>query len=276
MAKSISYRTYKNRVFNTMLTECFAKLHAMANGLDNIDEACCGKNMMHDVDCMKHRADMANKMAHEFFRQEMCLKDCTISDTKKKLSEATTFVKDCIALCEDIAEEKMQTAADQKLDLTDDDEGNEVTEEDRSEIQKLFDAKAPTVTADVVAKASVQAMVDEKKKSDEIKDAIDLAKAAGDTKTLEETVARMERRGPTSLMNAIVTFVSESAVRDVDNNLPDGHSLSIGKVLEENAEEIRARSMMMYSLYETMNAFGFKRYTEKEIRDAAWDIYQGK
>ena len=103
MAKSISYRTYKNRVFNTMLTECFAKLHAMANGLDNIDEACCGKNMMHDVDCMKHRADMANKMAHEFFRQEMCLKDCTISDTKKKLSEATTFVKDCITLCEDIA-----------------------------------------------------------------------------------------------------------------------------------------------------------------------------
>ena len=276
MTNRISYREYERRVFNNLLTECFVKMHAMANDLD---ESCCKNMQTHverNVECPKARAEMARKMASEFFKDEMCLKTCTINETKKKLCEATTFVRECAEKCEELAKEKADDAADKKLELTDDDQGDEVSEEDKSELNRMFDTKAPTVTADVVAKASVQAMVDEKKKSEEIKDAIDLAKAAGDTKGLEETVARMERRGPTSLMNAINTFVCESAVRDVDANLPEGGRLSIARVLEENAEEIRARSMIMYSLYETMNAFGFKRYTEADIRKASWDIYQGK
>ena len=287
MTKKISYREYKRRAFNALLTECFVKLHAMVNGLDENcskmeacgkTEACGSKNESKcegQGDINLYKADMARKMAKAFFVDEMCLDKCTMKETKDKLCDSTTFVKDCVKLCESIADEKAEEACEQKLELTDDDEA-EVSDSDKSEIEKLFAEKTPTVTADAVAKASVEAMLDERKKSDEIKDAIDLAKAAGESKALEETVMRLERRGPTSLMNAITTFVSESAIRDVDNNLPKNGRLSVATVLRENAEEIRERSMMMYSLFETMNAFGFKKYTEREIRDISLNIYNGK
>lgn len=274
MIRKISYAEYERRVFNTILTECFVKIHAMVNGLD---ENCSKMECYSETngECPEHVADMAAKMARNFFKEEMCLDKCTIKQTKKNLEESTTFVKDCIALAEACAKEKAESAASENLELTDDDKGDEVGDEEKSEIQKLFDAKAPTVTADVVAKASVQALIDEKKKSEEVKDAIDLAKAAGDTKTIEETVNRLSRRGPTSLMNAIMTFVSECAVHDVNDNGID-KNISIGNILKENAEEIRTRSAMMYTLFETMNAFGFKKYSKRDLEKASWNIYQHK
>lgn len=271
--RRITYAEYERRVFNTILTECFVKMHAMANGLD---EACCKMECFNSaVEDPRNMKEMAAKMAREFFKTEMNLDKCTINETKKKLCESITFVKQCVALAEACAKEKTEAAAEAKLDLTDDDTGEEVGEEEKTEIEKLFDDKTPTVAADAVAKASVQALMDEKKKSEEVKDAIDLAKAAGETTKVNEAVNRLSRRGPTSLMNAIMTFVSECAVRDVAEANPNA-TANIGNILKENAEDIRTRSAMMYSLFETMNAFGFKRYSEAELKDAAWNIYQGK
>ena len=271
--KKISYREYQRRVFNTLLTECFVKLHAMANGMDE-----CSSQMEsypNGSNAPQRLVEMANNSARIFFRNEMDLDKCTITETKNKLKNATTFVKDCVALCEEAAEEKAEFAKEQKLELTDDDKAEEVGEEEKSEIGKLFAQDAPTVTADVVAKASVDALMQEKEKSEEIKDAIDLAKAAGETDKLEEAVTRLSKRGPTSLMNAIMTAISEAAVKDVNNYDPH-EARNVGNVLRDNKDEIRNRSLIMYSLYETISAFGFKSYTPREVKNLAWDIYQGK
>ena len=91
---------------------------------------------------------------------------------------------------------------------------------------------------------------------------------------MEETVNRLNHRGPTSLMNAILNNVSEAAVKDVNAN--SKAPVSVGKVMSENAQEIRNRAVMMYSLFETSSVFGIKKYTDRDVKALAEQIYYGK
>ena len=262
MKKKISYNEYRRRVFNECMLECFRR----------IEESCCEieKNDTFHL-------DMAKRMSDKFYTDLLQLDTSTVDSTKKKLSESVTFIKDCINISEAVADEKTALAIENKMDM-DDDQRVELSPEDEALVDKLFDEKAPTLQIDSIRDATVHSLLAEDKKSQEIKDALDIAQsqvAAGDnTAAMEETVNRLNHRGPTSLMNAILNNVSEAAVKDVNANSKT--PVSVGKVMSENAQEIRNRAVMMYSLFEASSVFGVKRYSNKEVELLAHQIYYGK
>ena len=98
--------------------------------------------------------------------------------------------------------------------------------------------------------------------------------AGDDPKTVNETIERLNAVGPTSLMNAIMNATAGLAVKDV--NEASNSIVGVDKVLSDNADKIRERSVMLYNLYEAANVFGLKKFTEKEVREEAIRIYYGK
>lgn len=263
--KTISIREYKRRVFNACLLECFGRIELQGTGLNEA----VGYH-----EC--YQAEMAKKMSDAFYTDLLTLNDCTIDMTKKKLSESVTFIKDCINISEAIAEDKAEICAKEELEIPEDQQ-IELGEEDTALINKVFEEKNPELQVDQIRDATVNALLAEDKKAQEIKDSLNIANsqvaAGADPKILEETVSRLNR-GPTSLMNAIINHVSTSAVKDVNEN--STAPVSVGKVLAENAEEIKDRAAMMYMLFEAASVFGIKKYTSKEVEKLANEIYYNK
>ena len=264
----ISNAEFKRRVFNSALCECFAKIHAKCLGI-NEDQTLFG----YYPDANEtYLSEMANTMAKTFIRSELNLDKATIATTKKALAESCTFVQDCVALCEAIADDKMKAAVENDVKATDDMKEPELNAEEKELIQNLFDRKDPEVEADAVRDATVKALLAEREKANKIKEATSIAQQAGDQNKLQETVARISSRGPTSLMHAMITAVSEAAVKDVHEKNP---TAKIGTILSENADEINTRAAMMYALYEAVNAFSIKKYSKRDIEQISRDIYAG-
>ena len=264
----ISNAEFKRRVFNSALCECFAKIHAKCLGI-NEDQTLFG----YYPDANEtYLSEMANTMAKTFIRSELNLDKATIATTKKALAESCTFVQDCVALCEAIADDKMKAAVENDVKATDDMKEPELNAEEKELIQNLFDRKDPEVEADAVRDATVKALLAEREKANKIKEATSIAQQAGDQNKLQETVARISSRGPTSLMHAMITAVSEAAVKDVHEKNP---TAKIGTILSENADEINTRAAMMYALYEAVNAFSIKKYSKRDIEQISREIYAG-
>ena len=150
--------------------------------------------------------------------------------------------------------------------------------EDKALIDKLFHDKNPELQVDQIRDATVNALLAEDKKAQEIKDSLSIANAqvsnGGDPETLKEAVSRIEHRGPTSLMNAIINRVTTMAVQDINENSKT--PMTVGEIMKENAEEIRDRATMIYALYEMANVLGIHKYTVNEIKAEAEKIYYGK
>ena len=264
----ISNAEFKRRVFNSALCECFAKIHAKCLGI-NEDQTLFG----YYPDANEtYLSEMANTMAKTFIRSELNLDKATIATTKKALAESCTFMQDCVALCEAIADDKMKAAVENDVKATDDMKEPELNAEEKELIQNLFDRKDPEVEADAVRDATVKALLAEREKANKIKEATSIAQQAGDQNKLQETVARISSRGPTSLMHAMITAVSEAAVKDVHEKNP---TAKIGTILSENADEINTRAAMMYALYEAVNAFSIKKYSKRDIEQISREIYAG-
>lgn len=255
---------YRRKVFNHTLLECFGR----------IQEACC------EIDPIAEplNAARAKKMADAFYTDMLSLNSSTIEQTKKNLSESVTFIKDCINLAEAVADDKASIAAENDMEIPEN-QKIELSEEDEALIDKLFDEKGPDVQVSAIRDATIKSLIAEDKKAQEIKDALSIAQSqvaanSGDTKVMEETVARLGNRGPTSLMNAIMNATAAIAVKDVNENAQG--PVSVGKVMAENAEEIRNRAIMVYALYEASSVFGLKKFTAAEVKDIAEKIYYNK
>lgn len=261
--RTIHYPEYKRRVFNTALLECISKVHLLA--LDGNDEP-------------EDRAlsEMAVRLSKTFFEDELNLKKSTIDATKRRLSESVQFVQDCIAISENIAEDKAEVAEKEGVEFAADQE-IELSDEDEEVIEQLFDTKSPKPQVDAIRDATVKALLEEDKKAQEVKEAIDIAHskvAAGeDPKSLEETVTRINRQGPTSLMNAILNTVTSTAIKDVSNA---GNFTSVSKVMQENADQIKSRVAAIYALYETASVLGINKYTDRDIRNLTLNIFADK
>ena len=264
--KPISNLELKRRTFNEALCECFAEIHARCLNLQ--ETSLFGYYPDANEIALK---EMANSMAKEFIRSELDLDNSTIAATKDRLSESCDFMQSCVALCEDIATDKIAAAAENQVKATDDMKKPELNPEEKELIKNLFDRNEPEIEADAVRDATVKALLAEREKANEIKDATSIAQQAGDQNKLEETVNRISSRGPTSLMHAMITAVSEAAVKDVLEQNPKAR---IGNILSENADEINTRAAMMYALYEAVNAFGIKKYTRQDIERIAREIYK--
>lgn len=264
--RKITYPEYKRRVFNEALLECFCKIHGQVLNED------CAEDQM----CNEHLINMAKRLCHTFFEDELKLKTSTVSQTKARLSEAAEFIKDCANIAEEIAEKKADLAEEEKIEVTDED-NIELSPEEEGVITQLFNSKAPTPQVDAIRDATVKALLAEDRKAEEIRQSIDIAQskvAAGAApETLEETVNRLNKIGPTSLMNAIMNSVSVVAIKDINKN---GGFSSVGKVLSENADEIKSRAVAIYALYETSSVLGIHKYTSAEVKKLALDIFYEK
>ena len=262
----INYREYRRRVFNKCMLECFSRIHESCTGLK------FGTGDFHQDTLSK----MGKQMCDAFYTEKLQLNDCTISQTKAKLSEAVTFIQDCINISETIAEDKMKIAQENELEINKNQEV-ELSPEDTDLIDKVFDEKGPQVQVDVIRDATVKALLAEDKKAQEIRDSLSIAQsqvAAGDANAMEETVSRLNSRGPTSLMNAIINSVSMAAVKNVNEN--SATPVAVGKVMTENADEIKTRATMIYMLYEMASVFGIEKYTPAKVKAEADAIYYNK
>lgn len=258
---------YKRRVFNECMLECMCKIHGQVLNGDCVDTAFSSERLK----------NMSKNLTKTFMKDCMKLDNQQIRQTKASLSEAVTFIQDCIALSEAIAEDKAQCAKDEKLEMPADQE-IKLSAEDKALIDKLFHDKNPELQVDQIRDATVNALLAEDKKAQEIKDSLNIANAqvsnGGDPEALKEAVTRIEHRGPTSLMNAIINRVTTMAVQDINENSKTPVSVSV--IMKENAEEIRDRATMIYALYEMANVLGIHKYTVNEIKAEAEKIYYGK
>ena len=263
----INYREYRRKVFNACMLECFSRIHES-----------CTQLKFGTGDCHQDAlAKMANKMCDAFFTERLQLNTSTIGQTKAKLSEAVTFIQDCINISEAIAEDKMAVAQEEKLEI-DKNQEIELSPEDTDLIDKVFEEKGPQVQVDAIRDATVKALIEEDKKAQEIRDSLSIAQSqvanGGDPKVMEETVARLNGRGPTSLMNAILNNVSAAAVKNVNENSQG--VVPVGKVMAENADEIKTRASMMYMLYEMASVMGIIRFSPKDVKLEAESIYYNR
>lgn len=265
--KNISFIEYRRRVFNTALLECFS----------TIQESCVKDESTVGDSHAEHLMGISKKMSDNFYKNLLGLETSTIEATKKKLEGSVTFIKDCVGICESIAQDKYDEAQKAGLEIPEDQQ-IELGEEGEALIEKLFDEKSPDLQVAAVRDATVTALLAEDKKAQEIKDSLDIAQsqvaAGGDPKVMEETVSRLGNRGPTSLMNAIINAVSAMAVKDV--NEASSAPVSVGKVMAENRQEIKDRATLMYCLYEASSVFGIKKYTPKDVQHIAESIYYNK
>lgn len=261
--KKISIYEYKRRVFNECMLECMCKLHGqILNGAE-----------VGEVDA--RATEMANRMCRTFIEDDLNLAESTIKATTDRLSEAVTFIKDCVNVSTSIANEKAEEADDEDLEM-DDEQEIELDGEDKDLIDKLFNEKSPELQVDAIRDATVTALLAEEKKSAEIRDSLSIANsqvaAGADPSVLKETIDRLDR-GPTSLMNAVINSVTQVAVKNVSEN---SGATQIGQVMSENADEIKTRAVMVYTLYEMANVFGIHRYSAKEVEELSKKIYYNK
>lgn len=258
--RKITYSEYKRRIFNDCLLEGISTLHAAI--LNDASDANISKS--------------ADKMCKSFFNDALKLDMSTISTTKKNLAESSTYMKDLLSLCESIAECKAKDAAEENLDLMDS-QKIEISPEEKELLDKLQVDKEPELQIDKVRDATVNALIAEDKKAQEIKDSITIAQNRAEEKKdatiLKETVDRLNSRGPTSLMNAIMNNVSVAAVKDVSNN---GNFVNVSTVMKENADLIKTRSAMIFTLYEMASVFGICKYKPADIKRISEEIYYNK
>lgn len=263
----ISLLEYKRRVFNSVLCECFSLIHAKCLGINE------NETLFGGTDTPDYIVEMADTMSKEFFASELKLDESNIFATKKALSGANTFIQQCVVLAEAIANDKVEAV--KKSGTSPKDDGlkrPKLNKEEKTLVKKMFDSNEPQTEADAVRKSTVDALLAERKKAEKVKEATSIAQKAGDSKKLEETVNRINARGATSLMHAILTTVSEAAIKDVLSQNPDAR---LSSILSENADEINSRACMMYTLYEAFNAFGIKKYSKQDIKRIADEIYSG-
>lgn len=256
---------YRRRIFNECILECTTRIHNM---------------ILEDGEKQSDRyRSMSESMCRKFFTDELNLSNSVISATKHRLSESVSFIKDIIDVSEAIACDKAECAQKDGVEILNDDEVK-LEPEDKELIDKLFEEKAPELQVDQIRDATVKALIAEEQKAQEVRDALSITNAqvasGADPKVMEETVNRIDKIGPTSLMNAIINNIASIAVKNVNENSGIEAIGSIGKVMEANADEIKTRAVMVYTLYEMASVFGIHKYTPAEVKQLSAEIYYRK
>lgn len=268
----ISYREYKRRVFNECLLECLCGLHYLTLVEKGSPRKRC------DELNENFNYSMGVGMTRAYCNEELNLGRATITETKNRLCGKNSFIDDIVNICEAVAETKAQDAEEEKLELPDA-LTVELSEEDQALIDKVFDEKPPENELEAIRDATVDALVAENKKAEEIKNALDIAQAsaadnANGSKSIEEAVNRISAKGPTSLMNAILTRISSEAAKEV---ISESGGKPISEIMHDNKETIKDRAIMMYNLYEMAHVFGIHEMKNKaEVEMLAKQIYNGK
>lgn len=260
----LTYYEYRRRVFNKALLEALSNLHVEILN----DERCNGEDCREDEETIR-------KFSDAFYQDELQLDKSTIAQTKEKLAEASEFIRDIADAAEDIAEDKAEPVKEGEVEVEDDQE-IELSEEDKAVMDQIFDVKKPVEEIEAIRDATVAALIAEDKKAQEIKNALDIAQsqvASGENaEAVEETVKRINKIGPTSLMNGIMNHFSTLAVRDINEA---GNFTSVSTAMKNNRDIIKTRSAIMFSLFEAANVFKIHEFSPAEVKHLTYELYYG-
>lgn len=257
---------YRNLVFKTALLEALGRLQ-----VEILNDGRCCENGCDDSMCQ-----LVKKFSDAFYRDELKLDTSTIAQVKQKLSESSEFIRDIADTCEDIAEDKAEAIDSGDIEPEEGQEP-ELSQEDKAVLDQIFDIKKPIEEIEAIRDATVAALVAEDQKSQEVKNALDIAQsqvATGENpEAMEETVARINKIGPTSLMNGIMNHFSTLAVQDINKA---GNFTSVADAMKKNSDIIKTRSVIMYSLFETAHMFHIHKFTPAEVQHLTKEIFYGK
>lgn len=260
MGKMTAYK-YRRMVFTKALLESLGRLQCEILNDGKMDEP----------DLV-----LAKKFSDAFYTDELKLDSSSVADIKARLYEGTEFIRDVADACENIADDKAAAVNAGEIEPEDGQE-IELSEEDKAVLDQIFDIKKPIDDIEAIRDATVAALIAEDKKAQEVKQALDIAQSqvsTGDNpQAMEETVARINKIGPTSLMNGIMNHFSTLAVKDINEN---GHFTSVATAMEQNRDIIKTRAVAMYSLFETANRMGLHKFTPDEIKRLTIELYYGK
>lgn len=260
MGKMTAYK-YRRMVFTTALLESLGRLQC---------------EILNDGKTSDPDLELAKKFTDAFYKDELKLDTSSISEIKARLYEGTEFIRDVADACENIADDKAAAVNAGEIEPEDDQE-IELSEEDKAVLDQIFDLKKPVDDIEAIRDATVAALIAEDKKAQEVKNALDIAQSqvsSGENpEAMEETIARINKIGPTSLMNGIMNHFSTLAVKDINES---GRFTSVASAMEQNRDIIKTRSVIMYSLFETANHLGIHKFTPDEIKHLTVELYYGK
>lgn len=256
MRQKISNFEYKRKYFIDVMSESFAELHHHCIESEEGSE----------------KYDSCKAAAKEFFNEQTGIESLTINGFKETVGPTLSyFGRTIMEAAEEMAEEKSQEIAINK-DLPIDPDPK-MSEEDKVLMDIIFTSKHPEDEIAAVRDATAKALYAENKKAEEIKEALQIVGEDCDAKTLQESINRIGNIGPTSLMNAILSNVTEHMLR---GNINEGFTGSTSDLVRNNADQIKEDAMVMYSLFECINCFGFRTYSPEEVKKIATDIYLNK
>ncbi|MCM1230048.1 MAG: hypothetical protein NC489_07945 [Ruminococcus flavefaciens] len=265
MAKLTQYQ-YRRQVFQAALLESLGRLQ-----LEILNDGRCGTD-----NCSEADVNLMKKFSDAFYKEELKLETSTIAQVKTRLSEASEFIRDVADACEDIAEDKADAVKTGEIEPEDGQE-IELSDEDKAVLNQIFDVKKPVEEIEAIRDATVAALIAEDKKAQEVRNALDIAQSQVSTgenpQALEETVKRINKIGPTSLMNAVMNHFSTLAIKDINEN---GTFTSVSDAMSKNRDIIKTRAVMMYTLFEAANVFKIKVFTPAEVKNLTYELYYGK
>ena len=314
MSRKITYGEYKRRVFNAALLESIRKPFMESIGLtetlvsepepvqesfaqrvtnrltESTDDGGAAKAAPTNPDgsekkptknekplnsCTDGDAQLCEAMCNSYFTEELHLNEATIDQTMERLKGANYYIVEAAEEAKKIAIQHMDDARENKDEIHDDD-NIDLTPEDHEVLDQIFHTKGPGPQIDQIRDATVKALLAEEKKSQEVRDALNLANSkvsAGDVNAYNETANRLSKVGPTSLMGAIMNNMSRAAIRETSES---GKFTSIGDVKEENADLIKTRSVMLYAIMETGNQLEITHMSNRDVERLANNIFYQK
>lgn len=256
MRQKISNLEYKRKYFMEVISESFAELHHQCIESEEGSE----------------KYEACKQGAKAFFNEQVGTDSLTINAFKEKVNPTLSyFGRVIMETAEKMAEEKSREIMLNK-DLPIDPDPK-MSEEDKILMDAIFTTKKPEDEITAIRDATADALFAENRKAEEIKEALKIVGEDGGTKNLQESVNNIGNIGPTSLMNAILSKVTEEMLR---GNINESFTGATSDLIKNNAEKIKEDAMVMYSLFECINCFGFKTYSSNEIKTIAHDIYFNK
>lgn len=225
--------------------------------------------------CGGEDLSLCESMFNSYFTEELKLNESTIDQTIARLKGSNQYVIEAAEEAKVIADQHAEDARENKEEHKDDEEIS-LTPEDHEVLDQLFHSKGPGPQIEQIRDATVKALLAEDKKSQEVRDALNLANSrvgAGDTNAFKDTAARLEMVGPTSLMGAIMNNMSRAAIKSVNEA---GNFTSVGDAMAENADMIKTRSVMLYAIMETGNQLEITHMSNRDVERLANNIFYQK
>lgn len=242
----ITLLTFKDRVFKNVIKEAFSDLY-----LDVIGET------------VEKGEETFLSEAIEVLSEELGFETKTKYDIAEDiLKHRSYYSKMLVETAERITEYKTDEL-ESKTNI--EEEQTELNDNDQEIVQNLFSKSIDEDHLAEVRDTVAKAVEDEKEKADAVKEAIQHDKENNENGELTETTMNMIKRNPNTLLESILKGLLNRVINEAVN--AGANPNDSARIIKEQSEFVKDMGTKIYTIYETINKFGFKAYTEKDVDD---------